>query len=303
MKQLQNSILAVLAYHDIFDYPLTQKEIWRFLLQNQKQKTKNKIHILKIKKCLEELKQKKRIFKKEDFYFLPGRGKAVKIRKRREKYSQKKIKIAKKIVKILQFIPWIKMIGITGALAMHNSEKEDDIDFLVITSKNRLWLTRLLIVIILEILGKRRRPNDKEFNDKICLNMFLDEFVLSLSRDKQSLFTAHEIVQMKPIFNRDKTYEKFLKANLWAMKYLPNGIKQTKNTSEVIRQLADSNTSEVEWEKKLLDFLEKLAYHFQLKYMRQKKTTEQISPHSAFFHPQDQGGKILKEYKKRLKSL
>ena len=299
MKQLQKTILAVFVYHDIFDYPLKESEIKKFLIQirNPKSEILNKFKCSnsQIQNSLKILQNKKRIFEKEDFYFLPGREKTVNLRKRREKYSQEKIEIVKNTIRILKFIPWIKMVGITGALAMHNSSKNDDIDFLVITAKNRLWLTRLLMVIVLEILGKRRRPNHKKIKDKICLNMFLDEIALSLSGDKQSLFTAHEIVQMKPAFNRDFTYERFLQANLWVRNYLPNGIKQTENTSEV----KSSDTSEVEGEKKLLDFLEKLAYQFQLKYMKSKKTIEQISPHSAFFHPQDKGKEILREYEKK----
>ena len=190
------------------------------------------------------------------------------------------------------------MIGITGALAMHNSEKDDDIDFLVISAKNRLWLTRLLMVIILEALGRRRRPKDKKFKDKICLNMFLDEETLRLAKAKQNLFTSHEIVQMKMIYNKNKTYERFLRANLWVRNYLPNAVKN-QHTSEVVLRLR--RTSGVE--KKLLDFLEKLAYQFQLRYMKSKVTKEQISPHSAFFHPKNRSEEILREYEKRLKRI
>jgi len=297
MKQLQDLILATLVYHDIFEYPLTQKEIWRFLLLSPKSKVQSPKLQFKIKKYLRQLRQKERTFKKGNFYYLPNRKKIVALRKKREKYSQGKIKIAKRIVKILQFIPWIKMIALTGALAMNNSDKDDDIDFLVITAKNRLWLTRLLLIMSLEILGRRRRPNDKIFRDKICLNMFLDEAVLRLAQNKQNLFTAHEVCQMKPIFDKDDTYEKFLQANLWVKKYLPNGIKQTENTSEV----KSSDTSEVEVKKTyLLDKFEKMVYQLQLKHMESKRTNEDISPHFAFFHPKDRAKEILKEYNKKL---
>ncbi|GAG00712.1 unnamed protein product [marine sediment metagenome] len=213
----------------------------------------------------------------------------LELRKKKEKYSQKKLKIAKKTANFLKFIPWIKVIGITGALAMHNSDKDDDIDFLIITQRDRLWLTRLLIVFFLEILGKRRRPNDKKIKDKICLNMFLDEFTLSLSKTKRNLFTAHEIVQMSPIYNKDNTYERFLRANLWVKKYLPNSLK---DTSEVAR----SDSSEVEGSC-ILNLLENLAYQFQSKYMKSKITSERISPHFAFFHPKDRSREILVKYK------
>ena len=254
-------------------------------------------HSSKVEENLKRLVNKKRIKYKAPYYFLKNRGQIVDLRKKREKYSKEKIKLAKKIIKLLQFIPWIKMIGITGALAMNNSDKDDDIDLLIITGKNRLWLTRILIIAVLEILGKRRRPNDKKFKDKICLNMFLDKTALSLSKEKRNLFTSHEICQMKPIFNRGHTYERFLYKNKWVKDYLPNSIKG-------ISEVKSSNTSEVKGKKKkLFDFLENLVYQLQLKYMKSKRTIEQVSPYFAFFHPQNMTKKVLWSHNNKLKKF
>ena len=307
-KLLRDSILATLYYHDLFDFPLTKEEIKRFLIKPglpavcspAKCGTKDRQGFYQ---GLNQLIKEKKIFKKENFYFLSSKEKTVKLRKRREKYSQGKLRIAKKIVKILQFIPWIKMIAITGALAMNNSDKDDDIDFLIITAENRLWLTRLLTVVILEILGKRRRPRDIKVKDKICLNMFLDEMSLSLSRTKHNIFTAHEIIQMKPILNRNNTYEKFLKANRWVKKYLPNSIEIKKLGNLAIKGKKKRLFSCLLPTALLFDCLEKAAYFFQLKYMKPKITQEQISPHFAFFHPKDISKKVLREYKKRFRAF
>ena len=185
-------VLATLAYHDLFDYPLTQKEIWKFLLLRPKKHLRGgRMDSSEVEEILKQLVNKKIIGCQQSFYFLlsrsstPEESKAtsgvksssahhprgvrmyssgvniVNLRKKREKYSQQKFKIAKKTANILQIIPFIKAISITGALAMNNSQEDDDIDFLIITSKNRLWLTRLFIIIFLEILGKRRRPKQK----------------------------------------------------------------------------------------------------------------------------------------------
>jgi hypothetical protein len=192
------------------------------------------------------------------------------------------------------------MVAITGGLAMSNSSRDDDIDFFIITAKNRLWLTRLSVIIFLEILGKRRRPRDKRFKNKICPNLFLDETVLSLSKGKRNLFTAHEICQMKPIFNKDNTYEKFLKVNLWVKEHLPNGIKnlepRTKNKGNMAKSKKSPKFNVL---SSIFLFLEKLAYRFQVRYMKSKKTNEDVSPSFAFFHPQDQTISTLKLYKNK----
>jgi len=293
MNQLQKALLITFYYHDIFNYPLKESEILKFLIQLSQSKTDRSL----VEKALKQLISKKKINYKNPYYFLSKKEKTVNLRKNREKHSRKKSQIAKITVKILSFVPWIKMIAITGALAMKNSDKDDDIDFLIITTENRLWMTRFLLALILEILGKRRRPNDKKFKDKICLNMFLDETALSLSKGKRNLFTAHEICQMRPIFNRNHTYEKFIKENLWVKDYLPNGIVNSPRARLAARQVKAGQKS------KLFDFLENLTYKFQTNYMRSKKTNEQIFPNYAFFHPQGNGQKILQKYKESLQKL
>jgi len=317
MKILQKTILAVLVYHDIFNYPLKEQEIRRFLVQIRnhsvvkgnlvKMRDKFKFSKSQIQNSLKLLQKKEKVVKQDNYYCLSGREGIINLRKRREKYSKEKIKIAEKVVKVLKIIPWIKMIAVTGALAMNNSSKDDDIDFLVITAKNRLWLTRLLMVIVLEILDKRRRPDHKKVKDKICLNMFLDETVLSLSKDKQSLFTAHEIIQMKPIFNKDYIYERFLQSNLWVKNYLPNGVKNLELGSEeefnTISSMFNILGSKFNVLNSIFLFLEKITYQFQLKHMKSRRTIEKISLHSAFFHPKDRATKILKRYNKSIHNI
>ena len=211
--ELKKAVLSTLAYADIFDYPLKKEEIWRFLLSDIR------YQILDVSKGLKELPE---VSQKNNFYFLKEREHLVLLRKKRERWSRKKLKIAKQVARCLKLIPTIKMVAVTGALAMENSNENDDIDLLIITSKSRLWLTRLLAVLLVELIAKRRHPADKEVKDKICLNMFLDEGHLEVPKKEQDLFSAHEVCQLKVLWDKNGIYQKFLKANLWSKKYLAN---------------------------------------------------------------------------------
>jgi len=211
--ELKKAVLSTLAYADIFDYPLKKEEIWRFLLSDIR------YQILDVSKGLKELPE---VSQKNNFYFLKEREHLVLLRKKRERWSRKKLKIAKQVARCLKLIPTIKMVAVTGALAMENSNENDDIDLLIITSKSRLWLTRFLTVILLELVANRRHPADKEVKDKICLNMFLDEGHLEVPKKEQDLFSAHEVCQLKVLWDKNVIYQKFLKANLWSKKYLAN---------------------------------------------------------------------------------
>ena len=212
MTQLQKAILKTLAYADVFDYPLTLPELHNFLIGQ-------KASLQDLEKTILGMEK---IDKDGQFFLLKKRPKIVQARQKRFEWSQNKLKIAQRVAKYLKLIPFIKMVAVTGNLAMNNAEEKDDIDLLIVTSQNRLWLTRLLTVFLVELVANRRRPKDQEVEDKICLNMFLAENYLSLPKKEQDLFSAHEVFQAKLLWEKERTYQKFLKANQWAQKYLPN---------------------------------------------------------------------------------
>jgi len=190
-----------------------------------------------------------------------------------------------------------KMIGITGALAMGNCQENDDIDLLIITGANFLWLTRLLIVLLSPFLGiKRRKPKEKNVKDKICFNLFLEEN--HLKTEPENLFLAHEICQVKPLINKGKTYEKFLWNNRWVKDYLPNSVFCNNEISE-----QSSNGSIVQLSNCSIAVLNKIAFFAQRLYMRPKMTVERVSLHQAFFHPQNLQEKTRAEYEKRIGGL
>jgi len=211
MDSFQKSIFQTLVYADIFSYPLTFDQLKKFLITSKK-----------IDFGIDDISKAKGVLKREKYFFLKGRSGIVKGRVKRERYAREKTKIAQKTARILKLIPFIKMVGITGNLAMKNTDQRDDIDFLIITSKDRLWLSRFLVVFLLEFLGKRRHPRDKEVKNKICLNMFLDEDHLKIPQKEQNLFSAHEVLQFKPLWQRGNIYDDFLNQNQWVKKFLAN---------------------------------------------------------------------------------
>jgi len=282
---MQGDILRTLNYADIFDYPLTPREVTSFLISD------TEVTVDTIQKNLLILTDLKQIYTDGEFYFLKKREKIVEIRKEREKRSGQKLIIAQRTAEKLKIIPSIKMIGITGALAMNNCQENDDIDLLIVTGANSLWLTRLLIILLSPLLGiKRRKPKEKTVKNKICFNLFLDENYLKIQ--PENLFLAHEVCQMKPIFNKEGTYEKFFGENKWVFKFLPNAGKNLKIKYQ------KSNIKN----NFLISFFNILAFKLQYFYMKSKITNEKVSLHQAFFHPGNLQDKILKDYQQKLGS-
>ncbi len=263
------AILKTLVYSDIFDYPLTAREVAKYLISD------TEVTINTVQKNLKIFADSKLIYTNGGFYFLKGREKIVELRKKREKWSREKWRIAKETAERLKIIPMIKMIGITGALSMENCKEEDDIDLLIITDADCLWLTRLLIILFSPLLGiKRRKPKEEIVRNKICFNLFLEENHLKI--EPENLFLAHEVCQVRPLVDKDFTYQNFLEENKWVKKYLPNATKITNHKPPATNH-----------KKCLLSFLDTLAFKLQYLYMKPKMTIERVNLHQAFFHPKN----------------
>lgn len=181
------------------------------------------------------------------------------IRKTREKHSLEKFNEATKIVSILKWVPTIEAIFLTGSVAVKNAKKNADVDLMILTSFNTVWLTRGVVFSLLKIL--------KKFKNPICPNIFLDLNHLEIKN--KNLYTAHEILQAKCLYDKNKTGYKWLKANNWVKEYLP------------------------------LPF-ELLAFFIQYHYQKSKQSNEKLGWGYMFFHPNDLSQKVLKKFEQRL---
>jgi hypothetical protein len=283
MDSKKNVIIKTLSYSDIFDFPLNKEEIHKYLITDKKISEKDFTNFLKVKE----------ISSIENFYFLSGREKIVKIRKKREKIGLSKIEKAKIIINSLVAIPSIYFLGITGSLALLNSEENEDIDLFMICAKDTVWITRFLTVMALKLSGSYRSRTDKFVKDKICLNMIIGEDCLEINHKRQDVYTAHEIVQLMPIFDRKNTYKRFLNSNLWVKKFMHNF---------TIRNVFKASKKEKKWMVKILKFFEPFFREMQFYSMKKHITREIVTDNFLAFHPIDYRGKILKEFNKRIKN-
>lgn len=277
----KKAIYATLAYSDIFDYPLTKEELLRYLLVTRSASSRFDTMVLSLPK----------VKKKEGYFYLSGRSSIIDLRKKRAAISLEKMKRAKKVVRILKRIPSIEFIGMSGSLAMANGDEDADIDLFLITRPQTLWLTRLLVLLFLEVKGMRRKRTGNTFSDTICVNMLVDTNHLRFPKERHDAYTAHELVQLKPLFERSNSYRRFLVANEWVLKYLPNGF--------VCMQ-----SKEFHKETSLSFFLaplEFLAQSVQIWYMKGHRTKETITDGFVAFHPFDYKKEILGQWEKKKK--
>ena len=214
----------------------------------------------------------------------------------RAKYSQAKLKRAAFFAGLLKVIPSVKLVAVSGALSMKNSRKDDDIDLVIVTSKSLLWTTRFLANLFL--LPFKRDPSGQKISDRACLNMFLDESDLAIT--DHNIYTAHEICQMKLLWDRGGTYRKFIDANKWVKKYLPNWQADVKRLTTNDKRKKSPKALDL---RRFALVIENFLKNFQLWYMKNKLTTEIIGKTQLSFHPKNTQEKVLAEYKKKINKL
>ena len=286
-----DAILKTLLYAEIFDFPLKKKEIYSYLISPKK------ISLARVLRDLNYLKNK--ISLDGDYLFINNKKSLVLKRIEREEISKNKMVFAINVIKKLAFIPTVKFVGISGALAMRNCEEEDDIDLFVITEENTVWFSRLFLILYLKFLRVYRGKKEKNVKNKICLNMMVDEKQMSFKDNDKNLYTAHEIIQLIPVLDKKNTYQKFIKQNSWIYELLANYkfdkkiyFKSKNNFLDESFVLLLKNSS-----------IEHVSEIVQKKYMNEFITKEIIRDGFLAFHPFDYKQFALREYNKKLRKF
>lgn len=279
MRSAQHAILKTLLYSDLFSFPLTKDELWKYLISD----TYLPQDIFM--RALQALENNSRVASLNGYYCLPHATAGIANREDHSSLVNKRLEEAKKTAKLLSMIPTIEYIGLSGSLAAGDVRSHDDIDLFIITKANTLFSTRLLIHAILG--SNRRKPLQTSAPGKVCINLLVDTLAISWPRNERDVYVAREIAQLKPMFDRNNTYETFIKKNTWVRSFLPN---------------AFDTLSPVLLHNKLSiplyfpHIFEKIIRFIQISYMKKKRTTETVSPHRLAFHPGNYRSKILAEF-------
>jgi predicted nucleotidyltransferase len=296
MKLQKPDKLATVFYHDVFDYPLSNDDLLMWKVGNKHQVSR----LLKpsaggqanIGCWVESAK---------GFFFKNGRENLIGKRIVSEKISVKKLELARKAGKVLSFVSTIKMVAVTGSLAMKNADKDSDIDLMIITQKGTLWTTRG-ICLLLKFLGFPIRTGRKDRKDKLCINMWLDESNLVWPETDRNIYTAHEIAQIVPLVDKNRSYGSFLDKNRWILGWWPNAIKIRNPNIEILNNIKMQNSKFETFFRiykigicNLFRIFEPIAFRIQYFYMKSKITREVVTPTRAVFHPNDLGKMVKRK--------
>lgn len=301
---LRKQALATIVYYNELNYPLTSFEVWKYLT-DPAARNSQPVTLLEVSNILGSDEMDKWIECEQGFYFLKGQKKLVASRLMRNKIANAKIKRLCRIVFWMRLIPFVRMIAVTGRLAMKNAETRSDWDFLIVLKSGRIWTGRTLVTLFSEIIGKRRKG--EKIKDRICLNYFITD--KSLEIKNKDLFSASEYSFIRPLWG-EKIFRDFQKANQWLKNYKPNFIP-----AEIpnLKMLPDN---------KILKLLQKMGeiifgwdlIESYLEKIEKKKIDTNPLTHlegslisatgeALIFLPSPQGPKIFEKFKTRIENL
>jgi len=311
MIQTDRAILAPLIYYDLLDRPLTALETFKYLRAKGPE--------ISFFGVWQELKKsstlKNHLQRKNGLHFLTGRETLMPIRQKRMKLAQLKWKKLKRFSKYLALVPFLRLVAVTGSLTSYNTKEQSDWDLLIIIKKNRLWLGRLLLTLLVGALGKRRHGNLTQ--NKICLNCYLTEENREITAEAKprDFHAAQEYGRLTPILEANKViYANFINANSWLNNFLknypwPNSHGAKKIQPPIIfirlRQITESLLG-----GRVGEALERATAQWQNKRINKKRQNEQpgldqifVSNDCLMFHPQSKSDKLMKEFNLKMTRL
>jgi len=275
-EDLENYIIKTLVFFDLFNQPLSLFEIYKYL--------NIKAELFEILDCLESLKDK--IENKNGFYYLQGREQLVEERFKKFNYFKRKIKKALFFSKLIAVFPMVRGVAVSNIIADHNLRDKSDIDLLVVSSKNKIWLTRFFCAGLAKFLNLR--PNRKTKKDKICLSFYVSEDNLNLEEylyNQNDLYFIYWLVGLQILIDKNDIFYRFEFENKWINKYLPNFACFVTLGEAEAQPPVNLDSSFRGNEKSGGYFLEKFSKKIQLK----------IMPNELKFKNCDFGGVVLKD--------
>jgi hypothetical protein len=218
MTILQRDILSTLAYFDIFDHPLRVSEIYRFLPSNGVTETD-------IQRACTTEPLKSRLSNIDDLFFLTDTSEQIVAdRRTKERRARWLWQAAVFMSHIIRRFPFVRGVFVSGELSKGVASKGSDIDFFIVTSENRVWICRTMFALFKKIF----LLNQKKF---FCYNLITSERHLRI--DDKNIYTAVEVVTVKPLFN-ENLFDGFIRANSWTAQYLPNMRRSARTSKPVI---------------------------------------------------------------------
>jgi hypothetical protein len=198
------AIARSVLYASLFDYPLTLAQVRQTLIASAQTPSQ-------ILATLSESEMLRQTIEYRDGFFFPrGRYELVATRRHREARSRTFLRRHRRLLDLIAAMPYVRMAALSGSIAHLNLDSRGDLDLFIVTRGRRVWSVTVAIIVLAKLLGLRRT---------VCANFVVADSRLRL--DEQDLFTASQIIHLKPLTGME-TFREFVAANPFVGRNYPS---------------------------------------------------------------------------------
>jgi hypothetical protein len=200
----ERAIARSVLYAALFEYPLTLAQLRQTLIES----TETASEILCIYSHSPGLQAA--IDCREGYFFPRGKQGWIAERRRREAASRVFLGRHRTLLRLIALMPYVRMVGLSGSIAHLNLDGDGDVDLFIVTRGEHVWSVTVGTILLAKLLGRRRT---------LCANFVLADTALALG--PQDLFTASQVIHLKPIVGED-LFPELLAANPFVARFYPN---------------------------------------------------------------------------------
>jgi hypothetical protein len=208
MTDRELAIARSVIYASLFDYPLTLDQLHQTLIESDQ--TPSEIFA-----TYRDSARLHAIVDYQDGFFFPaGREDLIAERRHREARSRAFLQHYRPVLRLITAVPFTRMVALSGSVAHLNLERGGDLDLFVVTRGRRVWMVTVAVLLITKLLRRRR---------VVCVNFILADTHLTI--DQQDLFTANQVIHLKPLVGAD-VLDEFVAANPFVRQFYPNAARR-----------------------------------------------------------------------------
>ena len=212
-RTIDQSIIATLAFYETKGCGRTVDQLLPYLVDCTATRAK-------LERALDRLVESGRVLRVGDDYGLSAESAARAADA--GQWVDRKRPIAAKIARVMERVPFVRMVALTQSVAMETARESSDVDVFTIAASNRLWTARFLALAKLKRMGLAKRKGGSA--DHGCFGFWVDESALSLSRVAidSDIYLSFWLAHAVPLVNKNKTYERFVSKNNRLLSHFPN---------------------------------------------------------------------------------
>ncbi|MCR4312121.1 MAG: hypothetical protein NUV56_02440 [Candidatus Uhrbacteria bacterium] len=293
---LERDIIATLAYHAHFGYPLTNHEIWKWLMADQA------VPFARVDECLTSSPWlRERMVASGPFFGLGDVAAQAEERRRRYVDAVRKYRKAHRFARLLRHLPGVEAVAICNSLAFHFTTSRSDIDFFVITSPKQTWTTRFLATLPAMVF--RQRPGEVK-EHPLCLSFFVSTEALDLSNlklDADDPYFAAWFATLAPIVVREDVLTNLWGANGWLRQRLPNA--EPVRRASAFRVRADGRARRMPWLEAWTERMQREHFPKHIRELMNGDTRVVVTNSVLKFHDNDRREEIRSAWRDRVKGF